>query len=192
MTHRQGESQMLTNPQLKRLPKMFAVNDQNGDGVVTQEDYEAAVISLAGFRGLAPGTSEYEDLHAKMLAHWNDLREKVDIDRDNRVTLEEWLAYWDKVLATEGEYERISRPLSHVVFQTLDRNSDNQISLDEYTQWLSQWAIDEKVAADCFARLDLNKDGRITADEWAEVVRDFFQSKDSSSLGNWLLGPPEV
>jgi Ca2+-binding EF-hand superfamily protein len=183
---------MLTDSQLKRLPKMFAVNDTNGDGVVTQEDYEAAARSLGRFRNLEPGTSDYEDVHATMMAHWNDLRERVDADGDNRVTLEEWLAYWDKVLMTEGEYERVGKPVSVTVFNTLDRDGDSQISPAEYTHWLSQWGVDEKVALDCFARLDFNGDGRITVDEWAEVVRDFFQSSDPSSLGNWLLGPPEA
>ena len=91
---------MLTDLQLKKLPKMFVLNDNNGDGIIAQEDYEEAARVLARFRGLAPGTSEYEDMHRTIMSHWNHLRETCDTDGDNRVTLKEWLAYWDKVLAT--------------------------------------------------------------------------------------------
>ncbi len=33
---------MLTDLQLKKLPKMFVLNDNNGDGIIAQEDYEEA------------------------------------------------------------------------------------------------------------------------------------------------------
>jgi len=183
---------MFTGLQLKKLPKMFALNDNNGDGIIAQEDFEEAARVLARFRGLAPGTSEYEDLHRTVMARWNNLRETCDADGDNRVTLKEWLAYWDKILATDGEYERVGKPFSVVVARALDLDGDGQISPEEYAQWLSRWGVDERVALDCFARLDLNGDGHLFVDEFVTLVAEYFQSSDPRSPGNWLLGPPEA
>ena len=183
---------MLTDLQLKKLPKMFALNDNNGDGVIAQEDFEEAARTLAYLRGLAPGTAEYQDMHKTIMSRWNHIRETCDADGDNRVTLKEWLAYWDKVLATEGEYERVGKPFSVVVARTLDRDGDGKISPKEYTQWVSRWGVDEKAALDCFARLDLNGDGHLSVDEFVTLVAEYFQSSDPSSPGNWLLGPLEA
>jgi len=182
---------MLSDLQLKKLPKMFALNDNNGDGVIAQEDFEEAARVLGRFRGLAPGTAEYEDLHRTIMARWNNLRETCDTDGDNRVTLQEWLAYWDKVLATQGEYERVCKPFSAVVARTLDLDGDGKISPDEYAQWLSRWGVDKKAALECFARLDLNGDGHLSVDEFVALVAQYFQSSDPNSPGNWLLGPPD-
>jgi Ca2+-binding EF-hand superfamily protein len=183
---------MLTDLQLKKLPKMFALNDNNGDGVIAQEDFEEAARVLARFRGLAPGTPEYEEVHRTIMSRWDHIRVTCDADGDNRVTLKEWLAYWDRVLATEGEYERVGKPFSVVVARTLDLDGDGQIAPDEYTEWLSRWGVDEKVALECFARLDLNGDGHLSVDEFVTLVAQYFQSSDPSSPGNWLLGPFEA
>jgi Ca2+-binding EF-hand superfamily protein len=183
---------MLTDFQRKKLPKMFALNDNNGDGVITEEDFEEAARVLAQFRGVAPGTSEYADMHATIKSRWDEMREGCDADGDNRVTLEEWLAYWEKVLATPGEYDRVGKPFSVVVARTLDVNGDGQISPQEYAQWISRWGIDDKLALECFAQLDVNADGHLSVDDFVTLVAQFFQSTDPSSPGNWLLGPPEL
>lgn len=183
---------MLSDLQLRKLPKMFALNDNNGDGVIAQEDFEEAARVLARFRGLAPGTSEYDDMYRTIMSRWKNLRETCDADGDNRVTLKEWLAYWEKVLATNGEYERVGKPFSIVVARSLDLDGDGNISPQEYTQWLGRWGVDEKVALDCFARLDLNGDGHLSVDDFVTLVAEYFQSSDPSSPGNWLLGPPDA
>src|SRR5690349_7722463 len=93
---RARRSAMLTDFQRRKLPKMFALNDNNGDGVLTREDFEVALSSIAGFQGVAPGTQEYEALSQTVMARWDTLREECDADGDNRVTLEEWLDHWDE------------------------------------------------------------------------------------------------
>jgi Ca2+-binding EF-hand superfamily protein len=183
---------MLSDFQLKKLPKMFALNDNNGDGVITRDDFEEAARVLARFRGLEPGTPEYGDMYRTIMSRWDHLRETCDADGDNRVTLQEWLAYWDKVLATTGEYERVGKPFSVVVARTLDQDGDGRISPTEYARWISRWGVDEQAAQDCFGRLDLNGDGYLSVDEFVTLVAQYFQSSDPSSPGNWLLGPPEA
>jgi len=183
---------MLSDVQLKKLPKMFALNDNNGDGVISQEDFEEAARVLGRFRGLAPGTSDYADMHRTIIARWDEMRARIDADGDNRITLEEWLAYWDRVLATEGEYERVGKPFSVVVARMLDTDGDGQISPAEYTHWLSRWGVDEAAALECFAHLDRDGRGHLSEDAFVSLVREFFQSSDPGAPGNWLLGPPEA
>jgi Ca2+-binding EF-hand superfamily protein len=183
---------MLTDFQLKKLPKMFALNDNNGDGVITQEDFEEAARVLGRFRGLEPGTPAYEEMTRTVMARWDNLRAECDANGDNRVTLEEWLAHWDEVLSTEGEYDRVGKPISAAVARALDTDGDGQISPQEYAQWISRWGVDEMAARECFARLDLNGDGQLSQEEFVTLVAQFFQSSDPSSPGNWLLGPPDA
>ena len=152
---------MLTDLQLQKLPKMFALNDNNGDGVIAQDDFEEAARAIGRFRGLAPGTRMYEDMRETIMARWDDLRKRCDANGDDRVTLEEWLAYWDEVIATEGEYERVGKPFSVVVAHSLDLDGDGRSHPREYAQWLSRWGVQGEMALDCFARLDLN--GMVTS-----------------------------
>ena len=180
---------MLTELQRKKLPLMFALNDRNGDGVVTKQDYEQTAQILARIGGVSAGTPEYEHIRSTIMSFWNDVHAKADKDGDDRITLQEWIKYWNELLAVEEEYDRVYRSFSVIVARTLDKNGDGRIAPEEFTESLIQCGVDDNAASDCFRHFDVNGDGYISQDEYVAGVREYFYSSDPDSPGNWLFGP---
>ncbi|MDY6784031.1 MAG: hypothetical protein SW833_16040 [Cyanobacteriota bacterium] len=58
---------MLTELQTKKWTRLFQVYDADGNGTVTQEDFELIFQNFAKFRNLEANTPQYDRLHAKFM-----------------------------------------------------------------------------------------------------------------------------
>lgn len=179
---------MLTDLQQRKIKNLFAVHDLDHDGVLSPQDYKEYTGKIAAARGLKPGSPAYDELLARFMRMWDGF-ESADRNHDKRVTLKEWFAYFDRLLATEGQYEQVGEPIAEAVFSMLDRNGDGAVTADEYAWLYSSGGLDPSLAHAAFQRLDVDHDGRVSPAELSRLLREFFRSNDPEAPGNWLFGP---
>ena len=181
---------MLTDLQKRKLTRFFNVWDANGDGIITSEDPEQVAQNLAELQELKPGSPEHERFYSGFMLYQKDFLQAVDVDESGSVTLEEWLAYHDKMLQDEERFERTALVAAEAMFQLMDRDGDGRITLKEYGRWMRAFRIVEQdILEEVFQKLDLNESGALSKEEMLRLTREFFYSDDPDAPGNWALGP---
>lgn len=179
---------MLTDLQKRKMTRLFNVYDIDGSGEIKEADYRRLIDNFAAIRGWAGGTPDYARLQSKFMFVWEYMQKFSDADRNESVTLDEFLAYASSLL--EGNYGAIAGSTGSFLFELIDEDGDGQISLNEFQMFYWGYGIeDEKIAADIFARLDLDGDGILSAEEFAQHGYDFHYSDDPDCPGNWFFGP---
>src|SRR3954470_359679 len=111
---------MLTELQQRKLAHTFKLWDANRDGVVEQIDYELLIERVAAVRGWAPGSAAYQGLQQMYLGSWEAIRAYADTNRDNRITLDEWMACFGDWLRDPAAFRQMITPMSEQVFGLLD------------------------------------------------------------------------
>jgi Ca2+-binding EF-hand superfamily protein len=179
---------MVSELRRKKLTKSFNSLDHDGSGVISQEDLAQSAEATAQVRGYKSGSPEYQSLYEKMVTSpWQDLV-KMDADGDGKVTLDEYIAYFDKP-ASDPTVNRFITNGGEALFNAGDSDSDGEISLENFKKMNLAWQPDEAQAEQTFGKLDTNGDGAISKEEFLGHVKDFFFSDDPESPGNLILGP---
>src|SRR5687768_5179165 len=89
---------MLTAVQRHKLPRLFAMYDADHNGVLELADFERLLKAYTGVREWQPGDPNYDTLQSRLMARWKRMLHHADANRDNRITLAEWLTYMDDAL----------------------------------------------------------------------------------------------
>jgi juvenile hormone diol kinase len=183
---------MLTELQRKKYTRHFHLRDINNDGYVERADYEQYAQNIAKIRGWQPESPDYENVLSKHLDIWNAFWKPADADGDDRVTLEEHLGFFDKLIEQYTDQDaEISRQHTLILFDTLDANSDGKITVEEYRQFFEAAGVETSWSEKVFSRLDLNGDRHLSRQEFEQHHWAFFTSDDPESPGNWFYGPLE-
>jgi Ca2+-binding EF-hand superfamily protein len=179
---------MVSELRRKKLTKVFNTLDHDGSGVITKQDLELSAQSTAQARGYEAGSAEYQSIYDKSVTkQWNDLT-KMDGDGDGKVTLDEFIAYYDKP-ADDPTLSELITSGGEVLFDVGDSDGDGEISFENFKTMNLLWQSDEAQAEETFRKLDLNGNGSISKQEFLAHVKDFFFSDDPESPGNLILGP---
>lgn len=182
---------MLGHLQLQKSHHYFDLIDQDEDGYINREDFEIQAERLADHRDLS---DDQEDaLTDQMLGWWNQLCATADVNDDDRVSRNEWEAFWKAIQSAVDEggdsEEQMLASLEaagKVTFRTLDATGSGEVTEDEYTNWLSAWGADG--ASDAFHELDRNDDGHLSEEDVVEATKEFYLSNDMEAPGNMLYG----
>jgi juvenile hormone diol kinase len=179
---------MLTDLQQRKLAHTFKLWDANRDGVVEQADYQLLIDRVAAVRGWAPGSAGYQGLQQMYLGSWEAIRAYADTNRDNQVSLAEWMACFADWLKDPAAFRQMITPMSDAVFGLLDQDGDGTITRDEWDLHARLYnAVPDSTGA-IFSRLDADGDGRIPKDEFIAVSLDFFLTDDPQAPANWMFG----
>jgi Ca2+-binding EF-hand superfamily protein len=178
---------MLTDLQRRKMTRLFNVIDNNHSGFIQERDYRRIAQNFARLRGLPPGSEGYNKLQSKFLFVWEYIQKFGDPNRDNSVSLAEFLDYADSVL--EGNYAAVEGSTGSFLFELIDSDGDGTITRDEFHIFYEGYEIDDAVVDDIFRRLDLDDDSTISADEFAQLGYDFHYSDDPDAPANWFFGP---
>ncbi len=174
---------MLSSVVQRKTTALFRLFDTNGDGYWERSDFEQWVERFAREQGLDPGSSEVQALSGVYMQLWEALR-MADTDGDDRVTLDEALAFQDQHFTPETVTS-----FAQVIFPVLDSDRDGGIGLDEYRNLLKSSSLDPSVADEMFPRLDADGDGRISRSEFEQLYREYFLSDDADAPGSSFWGP---
>lgn len=180
---------MLTDIQTRKLTKLFHLYDANSDGVLVQQDFTTLAVRLANLRQNLRASSQYPQILAHLQQDWACLCEAADHNHDARITLEEWLAYYDQVLNDIKQYASRVVALLTLLFDAFDQDDDGQISEQEWINLLSVFNVLPIYASSIFLNLDIDQDGVLNQDEVLNLIHDFFYIDEPSAPANFMFGP---
>lgn len=174
---------MPTELQRRKVAVVFDAMDTDHDGFLTAADFTAVAERWTA----ASGPDHHARLTGLMNGWWAVLAAS-DLDRDDRVTL-------DEVLAVNDGWDALSdanRNTAHSMFDAIDGNSDGRITADEYRTLIEVWTDTDTDTAEVFALLDGDGDGHISREEFATLWSQFWSGDDPDQPGTWVFGRFEL
>lgn len=176
--------------QVKKLSQMFRNFDRDADGFVAMADHEAIALQAIALRKLEPTSSVAEQILAGARAIGRSFEERVDTDGDGRVSLDEWLTYYEAVLAGPDDiYRATILGTTEMVLNLCDTDGDGALSNEELNLFLSVFRIQHPDPKGLFARLDSDGDGEISKGELMKHLDDWHRSTEVGAAANDLAGP---
>ncbi|MEV7553146.1 EF-hand domain-containing protein [Amycolatopsis sp. NPDC089917] len=172
---------MASDLQRRKISGVFAAMDVDGDGFLQEYDFQALAERWARRRGPEGAQS----LTGIMLSWWTTLLAASDIDRDDKVTLDEVLLVVDKL---PGMPEAVTAT-ADAMFEAIDENRDGMISAAEYRQLIEVWNGRPTDTDATFPLLDSDGDGMLSRDEFAALWLEFWAGDDAEAPGTLVFGP---
>jgi hypothetical protein len=170
--------------QRRKIAGVFTAMDADRDGFLEQADFEALTARWTRIRDWAPGSEGHARLTAIMMGWWDTLLAASDLDRDNKVTLDEVLFVVDQL----GAMSVAVAVTATAMFEVIDENADGTISAAEYRQLIEAWNGCETDTDEIFSLLDLDGDGGLSQQEFTELWTEFWAGDDPDSPGTWVFG----
>lgn len=180
---------MLAELQKRKLTKLFSMYDANFDGVLVYKDFENIIDKLACLRNWSSRSPKYLVLNETFKKRWKTLQKDADTSRDKQVSLEEWLCYYENILADEKKYNEQVNALIQLIVDVFDQDGNGKMSQEEWAGLLSVYNVSPVYAPIIFPKLDTNGDGFLTKEEIVKLVYDFYYSTDPDNPANSMFGP---
>lgn len=176
--------------QVQKFTRMFNFFDQDGDGVMELDDHLVIADRAQALRGFGANTSEAHTFRSKVTAIGTMFMDNMDRNDDGRVTLNEWLSFYDVILSAPREqYMNSVYGGIQMMLDIADADGDEKLSLIEYLIFITAFNVNYPDVPANFARLDSNGDGYISKDELMELMEQWHVSIDPADAGNYLTGP---
>ncbi|MGK7875465.1 MAG: EF-hand domain-containing protein [Xenococcaceae cyanobacterium] len=173
---------MLNEAQTKMNTRLFKRLDLNNDGYIDQSDYENRAEQVASKLGYDHDSPECNKIKGDCIGIWNEIKSTVDKDGDEKVSLDEFLAFYDSPYLKGDVFEKIIIPLSDSLFNMIDLDKDGFISLKEFIKLEEGFQNNTSVAEEVFNMIDANSDGKISKEELRQLVRDSYMSDEKIKL----------
>jgi len=117
-----------------RLLAIFNVFDTTGDGVLTVHDFTLRAKQLAKTARIAEGTPAYLAFEANYEHLWRGVS-AADTNKDGKVTKEEFVAYWEKIIHAAksfADFPEYIKDIVNEIFKSLDVDGNGLLSKHEY------------------------------------------------------------
>lgn len=184
-----GAKTMLTDLQKRKLTKLFSLYDSDYTGVLVKQDFELLFKKLTNLRGWSKRSPRYIVLQEKLMQQWQGLEAKADTHKNAEISLSEWFAYYDDVLADKSACPEMIGDLIELVFDVFDQDEDGQIGQAEWGQLLAVFNESPVYAPLVFPQLDQDQDGYLSKNEMRGLFITFCYSDDPDEAANQMFGP---
>ncbi|MFF8906560.1 EF-hand domain-containing protein [Streptomyces olivaceoviridis] len=162
---------MVSTEYERRIAARFATFDQDGNGYIDREDFNAAAKALLAEFAVPARSDKGQALYAGAEAFWQGMAGIADRDGDQRITRAEFVTGAVKRLRDNpGRFAEIARPFLHAALAVADADADGRIGAADTARVLRVFHVPEETARQAAAALDADGDGRIGE---AEIVPAF-------------------
>ncbi|MFD5515861.1 EF-hand domain-containing protein [Streptomyces sp. NPDC127066] len=162
---------MVSSEYERRIAARFAGFDQDGNGYIDREDFNAAAKAVLAEFGTPARSDRGQALYIGAEAFWQGMAGIADRDGDQRITREEFVSGAVKRLRDNPDrFAEIARPFLHAALAVADTDGDGAATVEETTRVLRALGVGDGIAAAVAAALDADTDGRIGE---TEIVSGF-------------------
>ena len=159
----------------RRIAARFATFDQDGNGYIDREDFNAAAKAVLAEFGLAARSDKGQALYAGAEAFWQGMAGIADRDGDQRISRDEFVGGAVKRLRDNPDrFAEIARPFLHAVLAVADANTDGAANADETVRVLKAFRVPEEAARLAVNALDADHDGRIAEPDIITAFARYF------------------
>lgn len=179
---------MATDLQVLKIDRSFSYVDADGNGAITRDDLQGlGARLLAGF-GESPAGPRGRRVADSFDRLWDTLADAADLDRDGRITPDEYRSSVVSSFIDGDRFEPVFRPAIEAVLALADTDGDGLLQPREFLLVHEAFGRSEEDSDYAFAALDLDGDGALGRTELLHAVRDYYTSADPNAIGNLFFG----
>lgn len=161
---------LFTDTSVPAPAEEFGVFDADGDGRVTEDDFEVFALRLVQAFGEPPGSPAALEIRHRYRDLWRAVSSRTDPLRR---------------LAVDDGFDRDVRPLAEAVLRLVDTDHDGVVTNEEFTVLLRACGLS---AAEAMDEVDHDRNGSVSVAEIVRVVHDFCLDPAPGKPGHWLFG----
>ncbi|MFC8661630.1 MULTISPECIES: EF-hand domain-containing protein [Streptomyces] len=166
---------MVSTEYERKIAARFATFDQDGNGYIDREDFNAATKALLAEFDTAARSDKGQALYIGAEAFWQGMAGIADRDGDQRITREEFVGGAVKRLRDNPDrFAEIARPFLDAALAIADGDGDSAATVDEIARALKALGAPEAVATAAAGALDADADGQVTEPEIVSAFARYF------------------
>ncbi|MET7273521.1 MULTISPECIES: EF-hand domain-containing protein [Streptomyces] len=153
---------MVSSEYERRIAARFATFDQDGNGYIDRQDFNAAAKALLAEFAVAARSDRGQALYSGAEALWQGMAGIADRDGDQRITREEFVTAAVKRLRDNPDrFAEIARPFLHAALAVADADGDGAVTVADTARVLTALGVPEDTARSVAAALDTDGDGKV-------------------------------
>lgn len=180
---------MLSDFQKRKFTSFFRQLDDNGNGTLEFDDFTAHARFIKRYKGWEDDNENFTRLIDAKRKFWDELVHQVDLNNDNEVSRDEWISFFEKIIAETKKTGKAPEWLTRIfttLFLSLDLDGDRKIRVDEYGLYLKSIRVGEDPEK-VFNLVDSDGNGIIDLDELEDIFTQWVLSDNPDDPGNYFL-----
>ncbi|CAH2229993.1 jg20205 [Pararge aegeria aegeria] len=172
---------------MKYLFLFHSFFDTNSSGSIDKSDFEVAIKNIAKLRGRKPDDDKYKETESKLMKIWSSLENAADSNKDGQISIEEWLAMWEKFAENPAAPFEWQTLYCKFIFELEDASSDGVIDSEEFSTVHECFGLLKEDSEAAFKFMTRGKQS-ITWEEFQELWTQYFTSESPMDPGNFIFG----
>jgi|GEM_PF-1652401 len=160
----------------KKFRSLFKVFDADGNGYLDMTDVVIIMNRFSSEFHWPKGGSADTQFRSAFLKIWTKMFRNADSNNDHKVSLKEFLDYYEKVTSNDFQFYANLKPFLDELFPAIDQNNDGLISKESYCAFYRAFDNSEADAQKAFEEMDRNHDSEISHLEFYSMFYQFHMS----------------